>query len=166
MKAKVTRSSPDPLEDLLARLDFSPEAVVTAAAEQPILFLKAARYRVTRMRNRLQAAMQCEEVRADKAMALRSNARSSGERITEGAIAELLTVSPAVKNAQDVANTATEEEEFAKLLLEAFRHRRDCLKVIGDLTGAERAVRMLHEASTEKLQQSRRALEGKYPGKA
>lgn len=152
------------LERLLRKLDFSAETVAEAATEQPRLFFEAAEYRVDKMRQYLQLEMDVARIRADRSLAERKHARDNEQRITEGNLAELLTVNPKVIELQNQLAEAEANNEYAKLLLEAYRHRRDCLSVVERLTGAERAMQKLVDANLEEMRKVRRNLEGKYPG--
>jgi len=55
-------------------------------------------------------------------------------------------------------------DEYSKLIVEAFRMRRDCLRIIGDLTRDDLSLQRASEESTEKMRETRRKLKEKFPG--
>ena len=143
------------------KLAYTVETVLSAAVEQAVLFGAAANYRVVKMRARAAAEIELERIRADVELTIRKQARDTDEKVTEGHIKALLTANKTVQYQQNRVAEAEAEDEYAKLLLEAYRHRRDSLEVVGQQSGAERAMSRMVE---EGLQESRRELREKYRG--
>lgn len=170
-KKKPTSSSIQParyavndeeLQSLLDALDLTPETVLKAAGEQPVLFMDAARYRVGRMERRVRAKAVLETGKAECALRMRREAEDNGEKITEGKIGNLIDADAVIITLRANYEDAEVEDEFSKLLLEAFRVRRDCIRVISDLTGAERAIESLRTKETVELDKARRKARDKY----
>lgn len=120
------------LPGLIKRLAFVPENVLEEAAEQPGLFYEVSKIRVAKMRKKSLATAEYEAHKASMALRLRAKASTSGERTTEHSLAErvgTMTSTMALREAMDVADA---EETLLKLLLEAYRMRRDGIRVIAD----------------------------------
>lgn len=123
--------------DLLAKLDFEDHEVLSAATSQPALYMKACDYRVACMRKQQQAEFRLDVVRADTAAKLRDEYAERGEKIAEKLMNELLDGNKDVQAARVESETADRGEEYSKLLVEAYRHRRDALRVVADMMRAE-----------------------------
>lgn len=150
------------LQSLLDSLDLTPETVLKAAGEQPVLFMEAARYRVGCMEKRIRTKAVLETGRAECALRIRRQAEQDGERTTEGKIGNQIDVDFATNTLRAHYETAEVEDEFSKLLLEAFRVRRDCIRVISDLTGAERAIESLRTKETVELDKAKQKVREKF----
>ena len=125
--------SPVKLKSLIRQLDFDEEDLPSAILKQPSLFLEASRYRVQRMRKRFQAEAIYEKERVEAALAIRRKKRKT--KITEAYIKDL--VARRLEEPQERIDNARELEEFAKLLLDAYRYRKDACKILSELLGAE-----------------------------
>jgi hypothetical protein len=55
-------------------------------------------------------------------------------------------------------------DEYSKLVVEAFRMRRDSLRIVGDLVRDEISIVRAVEQSAEKVQETRRKLKERFPG--
>jgi len=152
------------LRYVLDSLDFSDEDVVEAAKKQPKLFLEAARFRVRKMRERVGAEAKYKTLQASKGAKYRKSLAESGARVTEGQISERVTANAEVKRALEGFQEAQEVEEFSKLLLEAYRMRRDSAKVVAELLGAEIYISKLGFGQSTEMDKMRKRLEDKYPG--
>jgi hypothetical protein len=119
-------------DELLSSLSFREELVQVAAAHQPTLFVKAARLRVQCMRDRARADAQLDETKAESQARVREHLAQSGQKITIDAVADGATLDPAVQKMRATLRAAEAREEMGKLMLEAFRHRRDAIKVIAE----------------------------------
>lgn len=157
-------SGPVNLRYLLDSLDFSDEDVVEAAKKQAKLFLEAARFRVRKMRERIGAEAKYKALQASKGAKYRKSLATTGARVTEGQISERVTANAEVKRALEAFQEAQEVEEFSKLLLEAYRMRRDSAKVVAELIGAEIYISKLGLGQTTEMDKMRKRLEDKYPG--
>jgi hypothetical protein len=126
------------LRRLIRKLDFVDEAVEDAVVEQPRLFLEASRYRVQKMRKRVQKTLAYESDRAVIATKLRERKDERGKRIlTEGAVSDKAAQKTSVLNLRKAMEFSYVEEKFAEHMIEAFRQRRDALKIIVDARMAE-----------------------------
>lgn len=159
-KSVISRRSFD-LDAVLSRLSYTVETVLEAAVEQASLFERVAHYRVEAMRSRLVLEMELERLKADLELSIRKQAADIDEKITEGAIKARIAANGLVQMAQNRLSEAEAQEEYAKLLLEAYRHRRDSLEVVAQQSSAERSMSRLVE---EGLNETRRQLAGKYRG--
>lgn len=166
--AKSPKPATDPIaaevSHLLSNLDFTPEDVVMAAATTPRLFIRAGEYRIDRLRERNQAKMVMEQIEADRSLTLRKEAAAAGEKLTEKNLEAQVTLDVEVVQAQQRYFAADEHDEYAKLVVEAFRMRRDCLEIIGRITGTEISYQKALEANAGKLEDTRRQLRNKFPG--
>lgn len=150
---------------LLRDLDFSDEEIVDASKQQPKLFVEAVRFRVQMMRKRFEVESALSLARSQKAAKIRAKLKGRGERVTEGQVTERLGFDPDIVALETDVASAAQAEEYAKLLLEAFRMRRDALKVMADVIGAELFISKREFGATE-LQSMKKTLEKKYPGRA
>jgi len=152
------------IQSLLTKIDFSPENVVSAAAENPILFVQAIQFRLSCLQKYNVAKMNWERTRADAELRLRQNARESGEKITEKNIEALLLQDEDVIASRIEFARADEMDEYSKLVVEAFRMRRDCLKIVGEMTRDELSLQKAIEIDSEKLAAVRQKLRERFPG--
>jgi len=116
-------------EDLLERLAFTQEEVEDAALEQAKLFMAAATYRVDKMRKRQEAEMRADNLRVDYSIKMR--VKFKGQKgMTEGAIKEMVQRVPEIRQAEEELAKTKRMEEYSKLLLDAYEHRRSSLKIL------------------------------------
>lgn len=123
--------------DLVADLPIVDENILAEAATQPQKFIRAARYRVHRLRIRNQAYAALEARRLVLAIRARARAAETGDKLTEAGVKELVESSNSVKRLRRKLDRAAEMEELAKHLLEAHRQRRDAIRVIGESQNIE-----------------------------
>ncbi len=116
------------LEDLIARLAFAQEETPAAAVEQAKLFMAAADYRIKKMKTRQEADAKLDDLRVHRSLQLR--ATNAKGKLTERHLNDLVDRDPKIQGARDEAATAKRREEWAKLLLEAYDHRRSTLKIL------------------------------------
>lgn len=138
---------------VVAELPIVDENILNEAAKQPEKFMRAARYRVSKLRRKNVANAALEGRRLYLAMRARARGAVAGERMTEGAVKEIVESSKSVKRLRAKHDRATEWEELAKHLLEAYRHRRDSIRVIGEAQNIE-AIKGTKEV--ERLEQNRK----------
>jgi len=140
MKNKSTVSnllaSPVNVNSLIEALDFAEENIVKANREQPSLFLEASRYRVKKMRARIQKESAYEMQQSQASLILRK-LKVKGNSITEGYIRDKVRVRPSVIEAKNEYDDSLSNEEWAKLLLEAYRQRASAIKTLAEILGAE-----------------------------
>lgn len=162
------------LQRLVSKLDFPEDQLERANQEQATLFLEAARYRVQKMRTRLQAESESEVVHAEwgiyhRARARRKAAEDKKHRgaITESYIKEKVTTEKDVSKAANRFISAKVEEEWAKLLIEAYYMRGSAIKVFAELRTTEMAAEIKEQRRKEQsadLRKVRESVEKKYPG--
>ena len=160
----MKETKPNSVITLLSKIDFSPDNVVDAAAEQPVLFVRAIQYRLECLITKTNAKMAWETAQAEKELKIRKEYRDAGEKITEGNIDALTLLDPDVAAACKKFSDAETYEEYSKLVVEAFRMRRDCLRIVDDMTRDEMGLQKAAELGAEKLKQTRRKLHDKFPG--
>lgn len=144
------------LKELLKQLDFSDVGVNVAAAQQPTLFRYAARRRIRALRQLNEAKNRYKVESAVVAQKIRHEARVNGDKMTEGALEELLFLDDKVQALLAAQNRAEEDDEGSKLLLEAFRMRRDAIKVVADMARTEDILYQQESIGKQ--------LAAKYPG--
>lgn len=122
---------------LIKRLALVDENIMAEAATQPILFIDAARYRVAAMKKRAQAQAELDYRKSRIALSIRARRNEAGDKVTEAAMKERVEKHSVVRKLRDRVERAFELEEFSRLILEAYRMRRDAIRVIGESWIAE-----------------------------
>lgn len=149
-------------EELIEKLGVIDENIMAESVRQPLLFVDAARYRVVKMRKRAQVGAQLEYERSRIATQLRNKKGKDGDKkVTEGAIKELIEQNEKIRDLRSQSDRAYEEEEFAKLLLEAFRQRNSAIKIIAEmqmLEGSRESVQIERDLQSKKLRNEARRL--------
>jgi len=156
----------DQLDHLVDGLSLNADTVLQDASHLAHQFLDAANYRVQKMRKEVEAEMALDVARAEAEIEIRNSATQTGEKVTENHIKAHLILNPEVAAATKLFNDRQAEHEYGKLLVEAYRIKRDCLKAVCDLTSAERAIERIVGMSTTSLQEVRNKAKSKYPGVA
>lgn len=154
------------LDELLERLAFVPEDIVEAAAAQPVLYRKAIGYRILKMRDRMAAKAALDVLVARLSLRLRRKARQTGDRVTERNLEALLAFRTDMQTARRVLDGAEEAEEYGKLLLEAYRMRRDCLRIVSGMLESGLGLHDVKGASDQELERMRQRLRERYSGVA
>lgn len=149
------------IEGLISSLQIIDENVCVEAIKQPLLFVDASRYRVARMRERSKAEAELDEITSRLGLLYRSRAKDG--KPTNDHIKALVQKSPRWKTARDRVHRAEEKEEFAKLLLEAFRSRQQALKIIADAHWyeASKATAVERDMQNDRLRSQARRLQAK-----
>ena len=154
----------DPMDDLLGKIDFQPEGVVHAAAENSRLFMQAVDFRMTKLHAYNAAKLRLERDEAELDLKLRKDARETGDKITEGAIKAILLVDEDLHLQRERLNSAEEAHEYARCVVEIFRMRRDCLQIVQGLAMTEGSLRQAAETAARELQGAREKAKARYPG--
>src|SRR5712672_993974 len=143
---------PVDLKHLIEKLDFTEEDVESAAVEQPKLFLRASRYRVQKMRDKLQRISEYDQIVAKTGSRYREDKDGDGKKKTEGAIKERIQRNDKVHKVRKKMEKAFVLEKFSEGLTEAYRQRLSIIKIIVDARWAEAgtAVRVEKEESAKK----------------
>lgn len=129
------------LRKLVDKLAFDPDDLERANMLQPQLYLKASKYKVQLMRLRGKAQRKFEMLCASKRQQLRrlNGGKGRGERMTESGISDAIIKDGKVRRAKRVLDRAFELEEFGKLLVDAFRQRRDVVRNLVEMRNSEMA---------------------------
>lgn len=144
------------VKDLLSRLAFAEEDTQRAALEQAKLFMAAATYRIRRMKERQQSDAAYDDIRTEKSIRLRVKGSGGAKKgFTEKSLTELVDRDPAVKEARDAALAAKRREEWAKLLLDAYEHRRSTIKVLVQFAYIEDTFRPSGEVDSMKARREK-----------
>jgi hypothetical protein len=151
-------------EGLVKRLAFSNETILQDTASQPGLFIKAAEYRITCLRRLLRTKVQADAAEAQAGFRARGLLESRGEKTTEKRVQELVCTDQDYMDEQEARQQATIEEEASKLLVEAYRHRRDCLKLVVEMVSSEVSLQTAVETGQAKLERARKNIKEKYRG--
>jgi hypothetical protein len=133
---------------LIGALGVVDENIFAEAARMAEWFAKAARYRVDQMRRRSRAEIALEEWSATLNLRYRARASHLQERRTEAYFKARITLSPRYKRLLRTKDRADRREELSKLILEAYRMRRDGIKIIAEnqTYGALTAERILERS--------------------
>jgi hypothetical protein len=132
------KRSEDKVDQLIRSLAVIDENIRAEAIAQATLFIEASRYRVECMRVRMQAEAEFEAFSSKRWLVIREKkSQVSKERITNDQIKSQLQIGSNYRRLKAAVNRAEAEEEFSKLLLEAYRMRRDALKILADAQGYE-----------------------------
>lgn len=168
-KLDAILDEPVDLQGLIEKLDFSEENILVANREQPSLFLEASRYRVKKMRGRIQAESNLKAEEAKAGLFLRAKKKLAPKAgVTEGYIKDKIFVHPEVVIARERLDKSQVYEEWAKLLLETYRQRGRTIQTLAELLGAEAyaQAKIGHkEVELEGLEKLKAAVRKKYPGR-
>lgn len=155
------------LDSLIDKIPLVAENVVEEAAGQPMLYIEASRFRVEAMRRTGRAKAHLEYLRSRVGMLIRQRYRANGQKVTEWAVKEQVDCNKKVRLAIRDLNNAEADEEFAKLLLDAFRQRRDAIRVTAESQLAEgtRETRELEYIDQKnKMRERAREIRAAKPG--
>ncbi len=125
---------------LIEKIPLVDENILEEAARQPMLFVEASRYRVDCMRERARADAHFDYLTARIATLIRDRYRDVGRKISEAQVKELVGSNKKLRLARATLDRALEEEEFSKLLLDAYKQRRDAIRT--DFRGHEKLPRI------------------------
>lgn len=148
---------------LLSDLQITAESIYEDAQTLPSKFMEAAKFRVTCMRNLAAADMAHDMARAQADLEIRQEAEDSGEKITEAKVKAAIDIHPMVLPAREKFHEEEALSEHSKLLVEAFRIKRDCLDILSRLTITERSIDSNIREHTKRLEKVRADLAQKYP---
>lgn len=131
------------IDEILEELDFRTEAVEDAARTLPKLWVEAAKYRVRIMRQRMERAAALDLSKVDAAKTFRDE---SDGKVTVQMVNEAVEVADSVQAAQAAFNAALQHEEFAKLILEGLRMKKNAIQVTADLSRGDNSMDKAAEA--------------------
>lgn len=168
MKKKPTPPKPDEgvdVKHLLDHLSFAEEGAVAAAAEQADLYFKATKVLTQASMRHVQMVRRLAILEATLLVKFRQEAVLRGEKLPAGILHAMVLAHPDYLQARLKVEHALEEELTAKMLVEAYRQRRDAIKIVGDQNRAEfGAIRKVNDL--DRLRDLREQLKKKYPGLA
>lgn len=143
-------------KELIRRLAIVDQDILSEAAKQPQLFMDAAAYRVAAMRKRARAVAEIEQKRAHLVLRKRAEKDEMGRKVTEGEIKASVEATKIIAELRDQVDRAYEVEEMAKLILEAYRMRRDAIRVIAE---AENLGLMRGSKELENIEQRKKMVQ-------
>ncbi len=149
------------IKKLLSTLDFSVEDLAEASAIQSKLFEQVAQYRASCLRRKLETEAAYDLAKAKRSLSLRHKAEAEGRKVTEGLIADSVTVGKSVRAALADFIEAQSLDEYSKNLVDAFRMRRDSIRVLEDIS-ERRSVGADSTEATKKLRDVREKLAKRY----
>lgn len=126
------------LDELASQLVIVDENIKNEALRQPSLFMRAARYRVAKMRATAAAKSSLEAQYAAIGLHIRTKLKKiRQERVLEGEIKARILGNPGIKILQDAVQQAEWSEELSKLLLEGMRMKRDAIRIVAEMQSYE-----------------------------
>lgn len=141
MPIKQTTTSlldhPVNLVELVRKVGFDVDNLDEAGMEQSKLFLEAGRFRVQKVRKHSAAKQEYERVYAEQRIAARRITSGGKKKYTEGGVSDKASVVGAVAQAQKAMDAAAAEEEWAKVLTEAYKQRAQMIMVLGRIQASE-----------------------------
>ena len=152
-------------EQIIATLAIVDENILSEAARQAVVFIDAARYRVSKMKAVSEAKIALEQGEAETALRIRTKRAQAGDKVTEAYIKQRVVMSPRCQELRTAVALAERQDELAKLILEAFRMRRDAIKIIAEAQGYEAAREegiATREAQERKLRKEARRLTSQH----
>lgn len=152
------------IKRLIEKVSFDSSDVGSAAQDQPKLYLEASRFYVQKVKAVNRAKAELAELKAALGRKLRRKLGESGLRVTEAMVVEALSRKRAFVHAERALDRATELEVYAKLMLEAFKMRRDEIGNMISLQRAEGNYQMSLEGERE-IDKLKKKLDRRYPGK-
>lgn len=153
-------NKPVNFEKLISKIDFTEESVENAAIEHPKLFLTASRYRVQKMRDRVEAELAYEAAKAKLGSKYRERKDEKGKRtMTEGAVAAKVQLDKDTFKLRRKMEMSLVHEKFSELLIETYRKREFAIKIIIDarLAEAGRYIKQKKEEDAKRV--SRKMME-------
>lgn len=118
---------------LIKSIELSEDDLMNAAMRQPELFWNAGRLRVQLMHKRARREIELESARAKVSIRARSAKDDKGKReYTEGHVKAKIELNSEVREIRKKLDKDFVLEELSKQLLEAYRMRRDIIRVITD----------------------------------
>ncbi|MDE1971423.1 MAG: hypothetical protein KGI50_07660 [Patescibacteria group bacterium] len=127
------------LDELLKRLAITSNQIEQEALDQPLLFSSLANFYSSSFREMLRAKAKLEEREAELGILFRQKRKDSDSRITEREITDLVTKSKTVRELRKNYEEACEKEVYAKLLIDAYKMRRDSIRIVAEIRRGEMA---------------------------
>lgn len=128
---------PVDLERLVKELPFEEEDFVRASLRQPKLFLEAGRLRVQKTEKLSTRKRRLDILEAELGTNLRAQKEGGKKGLTAKAIDEQIVLHPRYQKLRQLVDEAHAEDRAAEILFDAYRTRRDMLKLIADVRNSE-----------------------------
>src|SRR5579859_1202364 len=158
---------------LLKELVLDNETLGSAALNQGSLYRKCSTFYVQALSDKAALKGQLKEREAfvaqfvrQKDRERRAKSQTQARQTTEAQINERVTLTPSVMKLRSALIKAEAKEEWARLLLEAYKMRRDTIKILSDVLEDESFAElrvMRDEKAKQELNQVKRTLGQKYP---
>ncbi len=147
------------IEELLDKLDFANENVDNEAMAQPTWFKKAIVNRFQTMQERNRSESKLDGLRSKLYLIIK---RKDEEKKTESYIKEIINRNKKYRAAVEEFNRATEYEELAKRVIDAYEMKMQAMRVVSQMLGAEAGVNRRMEKRAEELNSTRKKLKDRY----
>lgn len=119
------------LKSLIDKVDFTDEEVEDAARDHPKLYKRAVKYRVRKMRDRVEAELAYESKIAKLSAKYQDRKDEKGKRkLTEGAVKSKVQLDPEIQKLRRKMEFSHVHEKFSELLLRVYDKREFAIKVI------------------------------------
>ena len=114
------------------------------------------------LRTAMRAKMNLDGAGAEAGSRAREALVQLDEKITEKRVEELVRKDQEYIAAMEQRLEADAQEEASKLLVEAFRHRRDCLKLVSEMVSSEVSLQTVVETGRAQLNRARQKIRERY----
>jgi hypothetical protein len=148
---------------LLDLVPFSPEGVVDAACGNTALYVDAIQYRLRCLERASSAKRTWETACAEKDLRLRQQARTAGDKITEGQIDAKILLDKRIARLAEEHERAETHDEYSKLIVKVFEMRRDMLQTVGMMVSREYPIARMAEQAADRMRRERRKLRERFP---
>ena len=160
--------APVNVRKLIDNLDFAEEDLVNATLHQPKLFLEASRYRVKKLRKKIQARTEEDSVTTRVSLKYRVLKEKGKKSLgTESAIKDRVAAHPDVIEAKSAYADAVIGEEWASSLARAYEMRGKACDILCRILTTEAAAehkKIRMGEVTDNLKTARENLRKRYPG--
>ncbi len=145
---------------LLRRLEFTEETVINAALTQAKLYKQASIYRVQKLAQRTNAETKLDLVKAE--VALRKREAIDKKDRTETEIKDMVALNPKHRIARRKLNNAVVEEQFAKMLVDAYDMRMQAIRVVAQMAAVDISLDKRMKERAEELGRAYEQIGRKY----
>lgn len=140
------------ISEIIRKLPIINENIMMEAANQPLLFMEGAKYRIAKMRVRADALAQLESEKALVGLKLRSQRDETGKKAhTEDGVKARTERAVIKSGARAKLDRAYEFEELSKLLITALQQRSWAIRTIAE---AENIFGMREDKDVSRIQEN------------
>jgi len=150
------------ISEIFDAVDFAPENIIAEVAKNSVIFGDVIQLRYDTLMEVADAKADLERNDAECDMILRDEARQRDEKITEKALAVLVSVDPKVVAAKRRLAKAEATDKYVSLMVDLLKMRRDCLEMTTNLVRNELGVQAAFEANAGKLRSHRDAIRRRF----